>query len=410
MSDEFRRLWEKQEALRRMMDPLSDLRRHIDPLEDVYKQLGAGSTMMDFLRQEEERRKMLDLIDVGGLAKITQDYEHHRKLIEGPLEEARRLGLFNPESDARKLISETLEARLVYENLYRLPEMSELERIAHEAMEKTSLARTVLGTEDRLQAAMAAMCSPWLQVNESLASAKAFSEIIAMGRGIENFPAFDQGFTAALRSGLGDWRDLQMPALEPLLDPMLRSGFYVEQGFDPSLTDFTPLAFDESLRVAGLREPETVESDNEQEEDFARAKDAFDRLQRFEVALRRFIARVMQAAFGDGWMRRQLPPNMLENWIHKRDVAVKAGQAEQPLIDYADFTDYKAIIERKDNWSIVFKPVFGRPEDVRESFQRLFPVRIATMHARFITQDDELLLLVETRRVLKTISGSQRES
>ncbi len=35
MSDDFRRLWEQQEALRRMMDPLGDLRRHIDPLHDA---------------------------------------------------------------------------------------------------------------------------------------------------------------------------------------------------------------------------------------------------------------------------------------------------------------------------------------------------------------------------------------
>ena len=84
---------------------------------------------------------------------------------------------------------------------------------------------------------------------------------------------------------------------------------------------------------------------------------------------------------------------------------MKAGYSEQPLIDYADFTDYRAIIERKDNWNAVFKPVFGRAEDVRESFQRLFPVRITTMHARLITRDDELLLLVETKRVLKAIRG-----
>ena len=38
-----------------------------------------------------------------------------------------------------------------------------------------------------------------------------------------------------------------------------------------------------------------------------------------------------------------------------------------------------------------------------ESFQRLFPVRIATMHARLINWDDELLLLVETKRVLRAI-------
>lgn len=404
MSDELHRLWEQQEALRRMIDPLGDLRRHIDPLGDVYRQLGIGSATMDFLRQEKERRKMLsDLTDVGGLAKISQDYERQRKLIEGPVEEARRLGLFDPQLDFRKSVSAALEAQQAYERLFRLPEISELGRIAHEAMEKASLARTVPGTEDRLQTAMATMRSPWLQVKESLASAKAFSEIIAMGRGIDSLPAFDHDFAAALRSGLGDWRDMLMPTPEPLLDPVLRSGLYVERGFDPTLTDFTPLAFDESLRIAGLREPESVESDNDQEGGFARAKEAFDRLQRFEVALRRFIERVMQTAFGDDWMKRQLPADMFDKWIDKRHKAVEAGHAEQPLIDYADFTDYRAIIERKDNWNIVFKPVFGRQDDVRESFQRLFPVRIATMHARLITRDDELLLLVETMRVLKAI-------
>lgn len=111
----------------------------------------------------------------------------------------------------------------------------------------------------------------------------------------------------------------------------------------------------------------------------------------------------MRDAFGDDWMKRQLPSGMLDVWVEKRDKAVKGGQPEQPLIDYADFADYRQIIERKDNWNTVFKPVFGRAEDVRESFQRLFPVRIATMHARIVTQDDELLLVVETKRVLKAI-------
>jgi hypothetical protein len=48
---------------------------------------------------------------------------------------------------------------------------------------------------------------------------------------------------------------------------------------------------------------------------------------------------------------------------------------------------------------------FGRPESVRESFQRLYPIRLDTMHARPITQDDELLLYVETRRLVKILLG-----
>ena len=123
MSDEFRRLWEQQEALRRMMKPSGDLWRHIDPVHDAYKGLGIGSATMDFIRQEEERRRMLaDLMDVGSVAKITQDFERQRKLLEGPVEEARRLGLFDPNSDIRKSISATMEAQQAYERLFRLPE------------------------------------------------------------------------------------------------------------------------------------------------------------------------------------------------------------------------------------------------------------------------------------------------
>jgi hypothetical protein len=253
--------------------------------------------------------------------------------------------------------------------------------------------------------------SPWLRIESATASARAFTDIVAIGRGIDVRRPFETEFAEALRPSLGDWRDLVTPPVEPLIDPLLRSGFYYERGFDPALTDFTPPAFDESLRIAGLRQDEATRADAADEaadddDGFARARLAFDQLQLFEITLRRFIDRVMREAFGDDWMQRQLPPGMLDAWVNKRDKAVKGGQPEQPLIDYADFADYRPIIERKDNWASVFKPVFGRADDVRESFQRLFPVRIATMHARIVTQDDELLLLVETKRVLKAICAT----
>jgi hypothetical protein len=53
----------------------------------------------------------------------------------------------------------------------------------------------------------------------------------------------------------------------------------------------------------------------------------------------------------------------------------------------------------------VFAPVFRRAESVRESFQRLYPIRLCTMHARIVTQDDELYLFVETKRILSAIKS-----
>ena len=405
MSDEFRRLWEQQEAWRKLADPLGDLRRHIDPLGDMYKQLGLGSATMDFIRQEEERRKVLSGIgDVGGIVKMAAEAERHRKLVEGPIEEARRLGLLDPTSDLRQSITATMQAREAYDRLFRLAEVDEIGKLARDAMATTALARSVFESQDKLKAAMGEVVSPWLRIESATASARAFADVVAIGRGIDARRPFGAEFAEALRPTLGDWRDLATPPVEPLIDPLLRSGFYYERGFNPTLADFTPPAFDESLRIAGLREDEAGETDEVESDDgFARARFAFDQLQRFEITLRRFIDRVMRDAFGDDWTRRQLPAGMLDAWVDKRDKAVRGGQPERPLIDYADFADYRPIIERRDNWATVFKPVFGRADDIRESFQRLFPVRIATMHARMVTQDDELLLLIETKRVLKAI-------
>jgi hypothetical protein len=94
---------------------------------------------------------------------------------------------------------------------------------------------------------------------------------------------------------------------------------------------------------------------------------------------------------------------MHEQWRQKKEKARKAGEQDRPLIEYADFTDYVRLITRNDNWNAIFQPVFQRPESVTESFQRLYPIRICTMHARIITPDDELYLRVELKRVLKAM-------
>jgi hypothetical protein len=62
--------------------------------------------------------------------------------------------------------------------------------------------------------------------------------------------------------------------------------------------------------------------------------------------------------FGDKWMKQRIPKLMLDNWQDKREAALNAGEPERPLIDYADFTDYKSIVERGDNWREAFKRMF----------------------------------------------------
>jgi hypothetical protein len=224
-----------------------------------------------------------------------------------------------------------------------------------------------------------------------------------IGLALGTVAPFDQEFAQSLRSALGDWRDVTtFPT--PILDNVIaRTSFYVGLGFDSSLTDFTVEAFDESAELAGLAS-EPQDEDDSEEIGLARTNRAHGQLIRFERNVRRFIDAAMKAEFGDDWLRRQLPDEMLESWERKRTIALEKGEADQPLIAYADFTDYIKIIERRDNWTRVFKAIFKRQTDVQESFFRLFPVRICTMHARLITLEDEFLLRVETRRVSRAFS------
>ena len=119
--------------------------------------------------------------------------------------------------------------------------------------------------------------------------------------------------------------------------------------------------------------------------------------------MRRFIDERMKAVFGENWIKHRVPGSIRQAWIEKRQKARDSGEPEWPLMAYADFADYVPIITRSDNWREVFEPVFGRAALVQESFQRLYPIRICTMHSRLITQDDELYLYVETKRLLAAI-------
>ena len=191
-----------------------------------------------------------------------------------------------------------------------------------------------------------------------------------------------------------------------------RSAFYVGLGFDPSLTDFPLPAFEQSLDLAGLREEvppliahygPPVPSDREDDEEgLSRTNNAHDWLQRLERLLRWFMDEQLTRAFGADWPKRRMPPTH-DKWVEKKRKATEAGGPDLPLICYADFTDYSPIICKDENWRVVFAPFFKRPESVRESFQRLHPIRLDTAHARLITQDDELLLYVEVKRLYAAI-------
>lgn len=404
----------------------ADLRRQVlsmgyGSLQQLQRDLGivgSGTVAPDFLLNQsglaQEVARISQYVNVDQIKafddwqRMSSNAEQHQWLVSGSQRSAEAISkLALPQ--VGPTINHAIQQQ--YEHLFRFPAVGEAERLAVEAIVAGSNAASVFGAADKaiLLDRMKAMHAPWLNTENVFSTAKAFADLQAVGYLANQADSLGETIAASLRRDLGDWRDLIRFDPESLADPFSRSGMYLERGFNPRLTDFSVAAFENSITIAGLREPEEEELDlgDEAMDDngLARNRSAFDHLQRFEIAIRRFITAVLHAEFGPKWMKQQVPGEMLASWHTKREAAMKAGYPEQPLIDYADFSDYKVIIERKDNWERAFKPLFGRAEDIRESFQRMYPVRIATMHARIITLDDHLLLRVETRRVLKVVEN-----
>lgn len=353
------------------------------------------------------------------LQSIFADHERLARIVDpyrGVLEEANRTSrlidqAFVP-NGIDDLIARTSVASAVFPDIaerFRLPEMEALAELQN-SLTQPGIAEAInrYGLEvDIVSRAMADMKSPWLDFQNQLGSISALTELHGIGHVLATMPSFDDNVTAALRLDLGDWRGPL--ALDPsaLLDQVARSEFYVARGFDPELTAFPAPAFRDGLASAGLYDAGEQADDKIDGEDadaaFMRTNEAHDRLMRFEYRLRVFIDEAMTVAVGPDWIRHRVPEPMRTAWTEKKNRGLAAGEAEQPLIAYADFTDYVAIIIRKDNWRDVFGAMLQHKPSVEESFRRLYPVRICTMHARPITQDDALFLLVEIKRLSRAM-------
>ncbi|MCR4308010.1 MAG: hypothetical protein NUV80_05600 [Candidatus Berkelbacteria bacterium] len=351
------------------------------------------------------------------LQRMLDDVENHRALIraaEGPLAELRKAGVFDPSSPWQKEFVRTQELMASFNNRFILPDIGETARLAQEFSQgpMVELLNRCSEQAASFQLEMDAMRTPWLDAQRQLESVGRFAEIQSIGGVLGRMPTFDDQVSNALRLDLGDWRDKITWPKNTLTDLGARSEFYLGLGFDPSLTDLPAPAFQEGLVISGLRHqaPPLVKAYgmpvpkvNEDEEALVRTNIAHDWLLRLESNLRQFIDIQMTLAFGPDWPKHRLPKGMYEKWQEKKQKAELAGRETWPIVAYADFTDYELVICKKDNWRVVFNGYFSRPESVRESFQRLHMIRLDTMHARPIGQDDELLLYVEVKRLIKVV-------
>jgi hypothetical protein len=212
---------------------------------------------------------------------------------------------------------------------------------------------------------MADMVTPWAQAEAQAESARAFAELTSIGAALKRVHPFDAGFTAALRADFGDWRYAPDPSDLVLSDLVVRRGFYVEQGFDLSLTDFEEPAFAEGLEAADLCENYLLDEDlqgfvppaasPEEAANRLRVAKCAEYLHAAEYQLRRFIHFKMLDAYGEGWEAKRLRKELIDKWSEKFDRAREQGRQIEFLIEAADFTEYEAILLGN------FRNLFGHP-------------------------------------------------
>lgn len=301
-----------------------------------------------------------------------------------------------------------------HEAMFRLPQTSEATRLlaSYQVGAIADFAQQHAKAIIDRQTFLEAITTPWVSSVEAARSVSAILELQCMGNALRTIKGFDLELTAALRLDLGDWRDKITFPESVFTDPVARTDFYVARGFNTALTDFPDAAFHQSLVLAGL-DGETLNlelygsivrssTDPEEEAGLRRTNKCHDRLQRFERQLRLFIDDAMTAQYGQNWPKKRLDPQLYEKWEYKKQRAENDGVILK-FIEVADFTDYETIICKQDHWREVFEIRFKKKESVRESLQRLHPIRLAAMHARIVTKEDELYLIAEVVRLFSAI-------
>lgn len=406
------------DTLSRKLKAHEALWRQLEPLSVQTKALHSGVGIHRLI-EDADRARMLMRAYLGPIEDLRRSIELHSKLLDAAtgLRGFQRLGL-GMEKQFRASVSAATAATkglrrlgLGVEGQFLLPELPDTRKLL-EALEISGTVTALSRYRDdmnRLRQMIAAMTAPWLDNQNQLRSLRGLHGLQHIGHELHTKPAFDVGSAERLRDYLGDWRaSVDWPS-KIFTDAVERSGFYGELGLDPDLTYYPASAFDQAITNTGVKRapPPFIRAyarpddrRGEEEAGFERTNAAHDRLQRFESYLRAFIDQRMTATVGENWIKHRVPGDMRRRWKDKQTRALDEGEPKQPLISYADFTDYVTLIVRGDNWDQVFASVFRRKSLVQESLQRLYPIRICTMHARIVSQDDELYLHAETTRLL----------
>ena len=323
----------------------------------------------------------------------------------------------NPLEELNQKAALMNDALLQHHKKFCIPDSSEINSLfpnLEKVLSRITVQDATASYMDKLDRALRSLTAPWLKIEDKMGSFTAISKMHEMGHLLNTKSIFSEPVLKNLRANLGNWRGkkLELPD-EIFINPLVRHEFYIERGFDSSLTDFPPEAFEQAITVTGIKTklPSLIpaygympqQGMSKDEDSPNRTTKAYVALRNFESQIRKFIDSHMRTMFGDNWVKHQTSGEMYKKWRDRQDKSRNNNEEECPLIAYADFADYEEIVIQKDNWEKIFKPIFRRKTLVQESFCWLYPIRNCVMHSRIITLDDELYMHAALKKILKAI-------
>lgn len=412
------RVLRRDQEIMQALDPFRDMKRLVESnatFDSVLINLKREQELMQSAARQFEREKQ-HIEEISRTSILAMSIYHNNDLINQIAREESQMKAMSASIAADIAKQQLVTCQLIgqHEMMFRLPQPLEVSHLLEE-YPLGAVAKLVQQQSDLIldqQRLADAISTPWLNSIETARSVSAILELQSIGNALVTMKGFEPGFTVALRKDLGDWRDKITFPEAGLIDPVTRTEFYIDRGFNSALTDFPYAAFHQGLDLAGLGDASldlelygTVapQSENPEETGLRRTNRCHDRLQRFERQLRQFIDKEMTVQYGSNWPKKRLAPKTYESWEFKKQRAENNG-ITLSFIEVADFTDYEAIICKQDHWRELFERRFKRKESVRESLQRLQPIRLTTMHARIVTKEDELYLVAEIIRLIRAIN------
>ena len=249
---------------------------------------------------------------------------------------------------------------------------------------------------------MAAVQTPWVDPDLPALSFEGFAVVSRLGQAVCYAEPFDEAARDQMDEDLGNPIDVADDA-----GPDEREVAHIEADMNAAMLTIAPDAVGEVLIQSGFVFKSKFAP-------LPPTKDGSDPGHVFhpghhmlitavEQNLRAIIDARMKAQYGAEWMEKQINPNLLQQWIERRKIAVARGESSLALIQYSHFMELKDIVIRRQHWREVFEVIFMNKEHFQTSMERLHPIRLPLAHSRPIGIGQQYHLISEAGHILRAL-------